>query len=92
MSVCDGLLDVAVGLSTREAPLLLLQALVSVSTIGTQADLSDEELTATVKKELAAWWGSAEVRLLIISIESDLSYPLQWLGARSRMRRALAHT
>jgi hypothetical protein len=34
-----------------------LQALVSVSVIGTQDSMSDEQLTAAVVKELSAWFG-----------------------------------
>ena len=35
----------------------LEQALVSVSTIGTQDDMSDEQLAEAAKAELAAWFG-----------------------------------
>ena len=40
---------------------LPLQALVSVSTLGTQPDLSDEQLAETVKQELGRWWGTEQV-------------------------------
>lgn len=36
---------------------LFLQALVSVSVIGTQDAMSDEQLTAAVVQELSAWFG-----------------------------------
>jgi hypothetical protein len=39
----------------------ILQALVSVSTVGTLDDLSDEQLTERVKAELAGWFGSGAV-------------------------------
>lgn len=37
-----------------------MQTLVSVSTIGTQDDMSDEELALASKAELAQWYGRAE--------------------------------
>eukprot|EP00878_Enallax_costatus_P001897 GHUV01002057.1.p1 GENE.GHUV01002057.1~~GHUV01002057.1.p1 ORF type:complete len:492 (+),score=106.65 GHUV01002057.1:377-1852(+) len=37
------------------------QTLVSVSTIGTSPDMSDQQLIATVKSELLQWFGAAEV-------------------------------
>ena len=40
---------------------LPLQALVSVSTLGTQPDLSDEQLAAAVQQELGRWWGAEQV-------------------------------
>lgn len=51
----------------HKLPLLLcrgappLQALVSVSVIGTQEQLGDEQLTAAVLKELSAWFGPDQV-------------------------------
>jgi hypothetical protein len=41
--------------------LILLQALVSVSTIGTLDSLSDQELIDGVKAELGGWFGASEV-------------------------------
>ena len=41
--------------------LFLLQALASVSTIGTFDDLSDDELQARVLKDLTQWFGASEV-------------------------------
>ncbi len=38
-----------------------LQALVSVSTIGTQDQLTDAQLEAAVREQLAGWFGAAEV-------------------------------
>lgn len=40
---------------------LRLQALVSVSTIGTRDELSDAELEATVRREAAEWFGADSV-------------------------------
>jgi hypothetical protein len=40
---------------------LPLQALVSVSTLGTQPELSDEQLAAAVQQELGRWWGAEQV-------------------------------
>lgn len=37
------------------------QALISVSTVGTQDQLSDDALAATVKKELAGWFSATDV-------------------------------
>src|SRR5689334_16325556 len=39
----------------------MMQTLVSVSTIGTQPDLSEEQLADTVKQELGRWWGAEQV-------------------------------
>lgn len=39
----------------------VLQALVSVSVIGTQDQMSDEQLTAEVLKEMAVWFGADKV-------------------------------
>jgi hypothetical protein len=50
--LCPPLL-VASGVSTR-------QALVSVSVIGTQDQMSDEQLAAAVVQELSAWFGADE--------------------------------
>lgn len=38
-----------------------MQTLVSVSTIGTQSDLSEDELAETVKRELGSWFGADQV-------------------------------
>ena len=35
-----------------------VQALVSVSTIGTQPEMSDEQLAEAVKAEMATWFGA----------------------------------
>lgn len=44
---------------TKWASMLLpAQALVSVSTIGTQDEMSDEQLAEAAKTELAAWFGA----------------------------------
>jgi hypothetical protein len=40
---------------------VLLQTLVSVSTIGTCDELSEEQLVAAVKAELGGWFGGGEV-------------------------------
>jgi hypothetical protein len=42
-------------------PLTLLQTLVSVSTIGTQPDLSEQQLIDAVKQELSQWFGAQQV-------------------------------
>lgn len=67
MSCCSGLqhlLSVSATASSHLPGLCLLlctesllQALVSVSVIGTQDSLTDEQLTAAVLKELSAWFG-----------------------------------
>lgn len=38
-----------------------LQTLVSVSTVGTHPDVSEEQLAEAVKRELGSWWSAAEV-------------------------------
>jgi hypothetical protein len=45
----------------RSALSCTLQALVSVSVIGTQDSMSDDKLTAAVLKEMAAWFGPDQV-------------------------------
>ncbi len=39
-----------------------MQTLVSVSTIGTQDQLSDEQLAEEVKAELGAWFGAGRIK------------------------------
>lgn len=41
--------------------IMFMQALVSVSTIGTYDGLSDQQLISTVTKELSQWFGASEV-------------------------------
>ena len=45
----------------RPCPFFPVQALVSVSTIGTLDSMGEEELVAGVKSELSAWFGAGEV-------------------------------
>lgn len=47
--------------SVNIAPLAATQALVSVSTIGTQDGVPDEELAQACKAELAEWFGQVEI-------------------------------
>jgi predicted NAD/FAD-dependent oxidoreductase len=48
-------------LTSAFAASCLLQTLVSVSTIGTQPDLSEQQLVDAVKQELSAWFGAQQV-------------------------------
>ena len=41
--------------------LVLMQALVSVSTVGTYDELSDAQLEAQARQQLAGWFGASEV-------------------------------